>query len=174
MKRNLILTITLLVGLFCVSNLHAQKPKVNKFGHLDFAALYEMMPERDSVNKAYEAFYKSIEDQLLAMNQELQKKMNDYEQNKAGMSDIIKQTKEKEILDLNQRIQDFQYTGQQQLSEKEAELMNPLIEKARKAVEEVAKENGYTYIFNSTGGILIYAEPSDNILELVKKKLKLK
>jgi outer membrane protein len=89
------------------------------------------------------------------------------------MSDIIRQTKEKEIYDLNQRIEDFQYTGQQQLAAKEAELMSPLIEKARQAVEDVAKANGYTYIFNSTGGILIYAEPSDDVMDLVKKKLNL-
>ncbi|MGI6717812.1 MAG: OmpH family outer membrane protein [Bacteroidales bacterium] len=171
MKKNIKLILAVVVALVSVSTLSAQK--ANKFGHIDFAALYDLMPEKDSVAKVYENYIKDIESQLMAMGQELQTKMSDYEKNQAGMSDIIRQTKEKEIYDLNQRIQDFRATGEQQLALKEAELMSPLIEKARKAVEEVAKANGYTYIFNSTGGILIYAEPSDDIMDLVKKKLNL-
>ena len=171
MKRSLRLILAVVVALISVSTLSAQK--ANKFGHIDFAALYDLMPEKDSIAKVYESYVKDIQAQLVTMGQELQNKMNDYDKNKDGMSDIIRQTKEKEIYDLNQRIQDFRATGEQQLALKEAELMSPLIEKARKAVEEVAKANGYTYIFNSTGGILIYAEPSDDIMDLVKKKLNL-
>jgi outer membrane protein len=51
------------------------------------------------------------------------------------------------------------------------ELTSPIIEKARKAVEDVATENSYTYVFNSTEGLLLYATPSDDITDLVKAKL---
>jgi len=90
------------------------------------------------------------------------------------MSSIIKQTKEKEILDLQRRIQEFQQTAQEDLQNKENELTAPIIEKARNAVRDVAKENGYTFIFNSTEGLLLYTEPADDIMALVKKKLGLK
>jgi outer membrane protein len=60
------------------------------------------------------------------------------------------------------------------LSAKDAELSEPLITKAKKAVEDVAKEHGYTYIFNSSDGLVLYAIPSDDVMELVLKKLGVK
>ncbi len=68
------------------------------------------------------------------------------------------------------RLEDFNSQAQIDLRNKEDELTAPLIERARKAVEDVAKENGYTYVFNSTEGLLLYATPSDDIMSLVKKK----
>jgi outer membrane protein len=87
------------------------------------------------------------------------------------MSDIIRQTKEKEITDLEQRIQTFQQNAELDFQNKQAELYNPLIEKAKTAISEVAEENGYTYIFDAGVGILLYYEKGDNILPMVRAKL---
>ena len=75
------------------------------------------------------------------------------------------------INDLKERLDAFEVQATQDLQDKEMKLTAPIIEKARKAVEEVATENGYTYVFNSTEGLLLYATPSDDISDLVKKKL---
>ncbi|MDR2085140.1 MAG: OmpH family outer membrane protein [Bacteroidales bacterium] len=168
MRKVLILAAALIC---CFSTVDLQAQKANKFGHVDFAALFELMPEQEKIRKDYEEFYKTIEGQLIAMQQELQSKYTAYQQSQASMSDIIRETKEREIVDLQTRIEEFQVSGQKRLADKETELMQPLIDKAKKAVEDVAKENGYTYIFNSTEGLLLYAEPSDNVMNLVKKKL---
>jgi outer membrane protein len=108
------------------------------------------------------------------MQAELESKYTDYQANQATWSNIIRQTKEKEIQDMQIRLEDFNSQAQIDLRNKEDELTAPLIERARKAVEDVAKENGYTYVFNSTEGLLLYATPSDDIMSLVKKKLGLK
>ena len=142
-----------------------------KFGHLNFGELYLLMPERDSIQTVFEKYQQVISDQYLAMQNELENKYLDYQSNMSTMSDIIKQTKEKEIQDLQQRMETFQGTAQQDLANKENELQSPIIEKARNAVKEVAKENGYTYIFNSSEGLLLYSEPGDDIIQLVKAKL---
>lgn len=168
MKKVLILAAALIC---CVSSVELKAQKANKFGHVDFAALFELMPEREKLAKDYEEFYKTIEGQLTTMQQELQSKYTAYQQGQTGMSDIIRETKEREIMDLQTRIEEFQLSGQKRLADKETELMQPLIDKAKKAVQDVAKEHGYTYIFNSTEGLLLYAEPSDDVLNLVKKKL---
>ena len=60
------------------------------------------------------------------------------------------------------------------LQEKEKELLQPIIDRAKQAIAEVAKENGYTYIFDTSAGTLLYQQDSDDILALVKKKLGLK
>jgi outer membrane protein len=68
-------------------------------------------------------------------------------------------------------MEQFEQTATEDLQNKELELTTPIIEKAKAAVEKVAEENGYTYIFNSTEGLLLYALPSDNVMTMVKAKL---
>ena len=168
MKR-LVSILTVIISITATSASFAQS-KV-KLGHLDFAALYSVMPGLDSVKIMFEDYNKSIQEQYAAMQTELENKFMDYQANSGGMSEIIRQTKEAEINDLKGRLDAFEMQATQDLQNKELELTTPIIEQAKKAVEEVAKENGYTYVFNSTEGLLLYADSSDDILDLVLKKL---
>ncbi len=171
MKNILKLFIVLAVAL---SATQVSAQKTQKFGHIDFAKLYEMMPGQDSIRAAFTAYQEQLQTQFQAMQTEYDTKLNEYQTNMATMSNIIKQTKEKEIVDLQRRIQEFQQTAQEDLQAKETELTAPVIEKARNAVKDVAKENGYNFILNSTEGLVLYTEPADDIMPLVKKKLGLK
>lgn len=103
-----------------------------------------------------------------------QTKVTSYHDNVATMSDLIRQTKEKEITDLQARIQAFQQSADQDLGAKQAELFNPLIEKVKNAISEVARENNYNYIFDVGTGALVFYENGDNVLPLVKTKLGIK
>jgi outer membrane protein len=167
--RNFIKVVAVIA--FAAMSFTVSAQKNQKFGHLDFAKLYAAMPGQDSVKVKMQDYIKTIQDQYSAMQTEYESKLNDYTANKETMSSIIKQTKEKEIGDLQDRMQAFQGSAQQAMSDKEAELTAPIIDKAKAAVKDVAKEGGYTYVFNSTEGLLLYAEPNDDILPLVKKKL---
>jgi outer membrane protein len=168
--RNVV-KIFVVVALVLAGSFHANAQTKAKFGHLNFAELYSMMPGQDTVKTQYESYARDIQTQFSAMQNEYESKLTDYQSNAATMSDIIRETKEKEIIDLQTRIENFQYSAQEKLANKEAQLTAPIIEKAKEAVEAVAKENGYTYILNSTEGLLLYAEPSQDIMPLVKKKL---
>ncbi|MEO8760699.1 MAG: OmpH family outer membrane protein, partial [Bacteroidia bacterium] len=86
-------------------------------------------------------------------------------------SDLVKKTKEEELTQLNQRIEDFRTQAQQDYQKKSADLSKPIYEKAKKAVDAVAKENGFKYVFDTSTGIVLFHEPSDDIFALVKKKL---
>lgn len=145
-----------------------------KFGHLDFAALYNLMPELDSVKSIFDEYNKTIQQQFSTMQTELENKFMDYQANATGMSEIIRTTKEAEINDLKERLDAFESKAAQDLQAKESELTAPIIERAKKAVQDVAKENSYTYIFNSSEGLLLYAEPMDDVTALVKSKLGIK
>ena len=90
------------------------------------------------------------------------------------MSNIIKQTREKELTDMQDRLKQFEQNAQKDLQDKQNALMAPTIAKANKAINDVAKENGFSYIFNTTDGVLLYSEGGDDIMPLVKKKLNLK
>jgi outer membrane protein len=166
-----IISKSLIVLAFCILTLGVSAQNQEKFGHINFADLYALMPGLDSVKSVYERYAASVQDQFDAMQNELQTKITDYQNNQSTMSEIIRQTKEREITDLQTRMEAFQTSAQQDLQNKEVELTTPIIEKAQNAVKEVARENGYTYILNSTGGMLLYADPGDDITDLVKKKL---
>ena len=170
MKKSLVL---LVVAMFAFGTTTFAQKTV-KLGHVNFAELMQIMPGKDSAQAAYEAEGKVLEGELTAMQEELQKKYADYQERKAQMTELIRTTKEQELNDLNQRIQNYLQSAQQKLQEKEKELLQPIINRAKQAISDVAKENGYSYVFDTSGGILLYQQDSDDIFPLVKKKLGLK
>ena len=142
-----------------------------KIGYLDFNTLISQMPGIDSVKIKLQKYQQSLSDQMDAMGAEFENKYMDYQSKASGMSDLIKQTKEKELTDLQGRIDAFKAKAQQDLQAKQQELLQPIIDKAKEAVKEVAKENKYTFIINSIEDIMLFADPGDDIMVLVKKKL---
>lgn len=142
-----------------------------KLGYIDSNELLEMMPGKDSIQRVLQDYGKMLENQLQAMYAEYQTKVQDYQANSATMSDIIRQTKEKELADLETRIQTFQQQADTDLQNKQVELLQPLLDKAKNAITAVAKENGYTYIMDVGTGAFLYYETGDNILPKVKAKL---
>lgn len=148
--------------------------KTVKFGHINSSDLMQIMPGKDSAQAAFQAEVEMLDKDLKAMQEELQKKYNDYQERQSQMTDLIRKTKEQEITDLNQRINTYRQNAEQRLQEKEKELLQPIIDRAKQAIADVAKENGYSYIFDVSSGALLYQVDSDDILPLVKKKLGLK
>jgi outer membrane protein len=142
-----------------------------KFGHIDSQALLDAMPERIQADKVLEDFAAQLEKQLMAMSKELETKIQDYQATEATMSDIIAETKAQDIQQMQQRIQSFQQNAQQSLVKKEQEVYQPILDKAKAAIEKVSAANGYTYVFDTSSGALLYQPESDDILALVKAEL---
>ena len=142
-----------------------------KIGYIDFNSLIAAMPGVDSVKIKLQKYQQTLTDQLDAMRSEFENKYLEFQQGSSGMSDLIKQTKEKELQDLQGRIDAFQQKAQTDLQAKQQELLAPIVEKAKTAIKEVAKENKYTYIFNAIEDIMLYSETTDDVAPLVKKKL---
>jgi outer membrane protein len=147
----------------------AQNPV--KIGYIDFNTLLAAMPGIDSVKIKLQTYQKTLTDQMDAMKAEFENKYLDYQSQSASMSDLIKQTKEKELSDLQGRIDAFQQKASQDLQTKQQELVAPFIEKAKVAIKDVAKENKYTYVLNAIEDVVIYKDESDDVMALVKKKL---
>lgn len=145
--------------------------QTQKIGYIDFNVLIQNMPGIDTVKTTLQNYQKSLTDQMDQMRTELENKYLDYQSQSATMSDLIKQTKEKELTDLQARIDAFQQQAQTDLQTKQESLLKPIIDKARNAVKEVAKENKYSYILNSIEDVVLFAEPTDDVMPLVKKKL---
>lgn len=170
MKKRIIILVVL--ALFVGVNSFAQT-KI-ELGHIDSMELLKQMPGRDSAQKVLQDYSNTLEKQITAMQTELENKYNDFVANQPTMSQLIQQTKTKKLQDLQSRIEKFQTDAQKDLQEKEKELIQPIIDKAKKAIEDVAKENGYPYVFDSSVGVLLYFDNSDDLMTLVKKKLGVK
>jgi len=171
MKRVSVI-VTLLVVVFLGFNLSAQT-KI-KLAHVNSNDLMMMMPGIDSVQKAIQDYAKQLEDEGKAMMSEYEKKVSDFERNGGILSESVRKVKMKEIQDLEARIRAFEELAQEELQTKQETLLKPIADKAKAAIADVAKEQGYTYVFDSAYGLLLYSEESDNIIELVKKKLGIK
>ncbi|MEA3504385.1 MAG: OmpH family outer membrane protein [Bacteroidota bacterium] len=142
-----------------------------KLGHIDSNKLLSSMPGKDVLEKKLMDYRTSLESQMQSMYVEYQSKVEGYKENSASMSDLIRQSKETEIREMEQRIQAFQKTIEQDFQNKRSELFNPLLEKAQAAITKVSKDNGFTYVFDiSMGGILFY-ENGEDMMPLVKKEL---
>ena len=143
----------------------------NKFGYIDSQELLILMPERKTAETEVAAFAKSLETQLGSMTAEYQQSVQEYQTNESTYTDLVKQDKIAEITGLEERIQAFQKNAQQSLQTKEQELLEPILTKARQAIQDVATEGNYTYIFDKSSGTILFAKESENVLLLVKKKL---
>ncbi len=143
-----------------------------KFGHINSQELLKAMPENDSAQAQLQRYAQQLQDQMDALQVEYNRKLQDYQAQQGQLTDLIRKTKEQELIDMQKNIQNFQAEAQQDMQKKQQELLQPIIDKANNAIKEVARENGFIYIFDVAGGmILYYSEKSVDILPLVKKKL---
>jgi len=143
-----------------------------KFGHIDLPTLLQVMPERITVETEFNNFQKDLEDVLMEMQQNYQAKLKVLEQLGKDASEIKRNAKIGELQDMQQRMQNYQESGQQQVEQKYQELLKPLFDKANAAIGEIGKELGLMYVFEiSSNAVLYKSNESIDVLPLVKKKL---
>ena len=144
-----------------------------KFGHINTQELFAMMPEVNQVRLKMDTINNQYENQLASMNEEFQKKMQDYQAQESTMADAVKQIRQQELQEMQQRIQLFYQTAEQDIQKKQQELLTPVHEKLTKAIKAVGEREGYTYIFDSAAMVHIGADATD-ATPAVKKELGIK
>ena len=144
-----------------------------KFGHINTQELFTQMPEVAQIKLQMDTVQGQYEAQLASMNEELQKKIQDYQSQEATMADAIKQIRQQELQEMNQRIQLFYQTAEQEIQKKQQELLTPVHERMSKAIKAVGDREGYTYIFDSAAMVHIGADAVD-VTPAIKKELGIK
>ena len=185
MKKNLVMAFAaaLLMGGL---NAQAQAPTITptttasagplKLGYTNIDYVLSQTPEAKDIQNQLTIQRTQSENELKRMQKELEDKYGAYEKGAAQMSDVIKKDRETELQGLQARIQEFGRTAEQSLQTKYQQLVNPVVQKIQKAIDAVAKETGYQYVFNLDAGantipILLVAPEENNITELVLRKL---
>lgn len=147
-----------------------------KFGHLNRNELIQSMPEFDSARVALEKLNTELQNAAELLQVELNNKYEAYLKEGKNLTELVRQTKEQELQDYQRRLTEFQTNAQNQLQEKQVSLFTPITEKADKAIKAVGKENGFIYVFDLSGGQVVYFDETKSIdvLPLAKTKLGLK
>ncbi len=144
-----------------------------KFGHVNTQEVFSQMPEVAQVKLKMDTINSQYETQLASMNEELQKKYQDYQAQEATMAAAVKQIRQQELQEMQQRIQLFYNTAEQDIQKKQQELIAPVHEKMAKAIKAVGDRDGFTYIFDSASMVHIGADAID-ATPAVKKELGIK
>ncbi len=152
----------------------AMAQKNIKLGHINSNDLMQIMPGRDTAMALLQKEVEDLQAEMEAMKKEYETQVNNYLAKKDQLSELIRKSKESDIQKMGERIETFQANAQKLLEDRQEELLKPIVDRAKAAIEEVGKENGYTYIFDAGLGTLLYSQDSDDIMPLVKKKLGLK
>lgn len=143
-----------------------------KTGYVNVQELLAQLPEAAKARQDLEAYYSEVQTQYESMANEFSKKVQDYDTNVSTWSAIVRETKEKEIEDIRNRIEEFQYSMEGKIQSKQEEIFAPLLEKVQSAIEQVAKEEAYDYIYDASA--LLYAKDDLNIINKIKVKLGIK
>ena len=167
MKKLTKVLVLLVLALGISFGANAQSQKI---GYVDSQTIIDLMPESAKIKQDLQAYYAELQAELQAMATEYQNKMREYEANSATMSNILRQSKEKEIMDLQGRIQDFQANAESDLAEKQDELSKPMLDKIKNAIDDVVKAKGLAYVFEKTV-ILSIGDSAIDITADVKAKL---
>ena len=135
-----------------------------KFGKVNTQQIMQALPDVAKANGEMEALQKQKENDLKSMQDELQRKADEYQKGASTMAATLKQQKETELQNLQQKIQQAYQDGQQELQKKSSELMQPIVEKVRTAIDAVGKAGNYTYIFEE--GAAVYM--GTNVIDVTK------
>lgn len=161
-------TILLVGALWFSVNLNAQD---YKFGYINSADLLAEMPATKSAETQLETFTKKLEEQYQAKVQSYQSKYQYLEQNYQTIPPATLAEEQRKLQEMEGELRKFDYESQQKVAQKRAELLQPILDQAQNAIEQVAQENGYSYIFDLSTGTLLFQPPGDDVLGLVKSKL---
>lgn len=146
-----------------------------KIAYINSAVLLQNMPERINADSALAKYTRTFQEQIEIMTKEFQTKLQSFQSSEKTMSDAMKEVKTKELQDLQTRIETTQQSAQEKIQMKKQDLYTPILEKADKAIKDVAKEKNYDYIFdvNSQNGI-VFSKDEYDITNLVKTKMGIK
>lgn len=157
----------LMLMLFAPMSMFAQK-----FGHLNSQQVMNDMPEFVKARGEIEATAKQYENDLKAMQDELQRKAQEYEKTKSTMNATKQKETEEELMKLNEKIRTAYNDNSQALQKAQQDKMQPITAKLVNAIQAVGKAGNYVYIMDITSGIPYISQTlSEDVTSKVKAEL---
>ncbi len=161
----------LTAGTLATTTAQAQAPL--KIGYTSVQYVLSQMPESKQIESSLKTYNDQLTAQMKSKYTDYQAKLDAYQKSANTMTDVVKADKEKELTGLQQSIQEFQRSAEQSLQQKQQSLIRPALDKLQKTIDDVATENGYTYVLNSDGDTptLLHGPKDGDISDIVLKKM---
>lgn len=141
-----------------------------KYGHCDVNSIATQLPELVEIEKQLETKTIELEGRLQRMYGVYQTKIEEFQASVSTMTADQQRTSAEEIQNLEARIGEAQQNSQNELQQYDMDLKKPLFEKVKKAIDDVSSENGFTLVFDTSSGTVLYAGGED-VNSLVLQKL---
>lgn len=168
----------LLLLLSIASTGFSQTPcdSIQRIGYADSEYIISHLPDYKKIETELKTHATQLENQLKAKYEEYQVKVKAIRDFPPGTPEAVKNNEIREINLLQENIERFKEEAQSSMQKKTSDLMQPIYKRIGKAIEDVAKEKGYSFIISSQvinggGDILLFASEKENISDLVLKKL---
>ncbi len=145
-----------------------------KFGYINTEELMSMMPEAAKIQAELNEYQTTLQQQAITLQQEADGKRDQYFKDSASFSNSKKEIVREELVKLYTRLQNYDQEAQQKTNEYAQSKIAPVRQKALDAITTIAKEKGYSYVFDDAQGALLVMPPGDNMLPAVKAKLGIK
>jgi outer membrane protein len=142
-----------------------------KMGHIDFEKLVAEMPQTKKLKLDIEKLGKTYQDEVEGMAKKLDSKMKKYTQEQNTQTKEINEIRAKEVQQENARYEQLRQTAYQDMQKKQADGLQPIIEKAQKAIEDVAAAKGILYVLDGSMGKGLLVKKGEDLYGAVKTKL---
>ena len=163
--KTLLVAVALLFG--ATSMVNAQ----SKVAHIDTQKLIADMPEMKSAQNQLQKLQKTYESEIKSLATELQNKMKQYQAEASTKTDEENLKRSQEVEGMRNSILKYEQNAQQEMGKKQEDLIKPIMEKARLAIQKVARAKKYAYVIDATAGSGLLLADGPDLMADVKKEL---
>jgi len=142
-----------------------------QFAHVDFQQIWMLCPEADQARVTMRASSKEAQETYQSMMDEFQTKYKTYQEKASTWTAAIRESKEKELTEIQQRIQEFGQSVEAELQQQETTLFAPIMQKSKEVVAQIGKEKGVVYVFIENTVLYIDKSQSIDITAEARKRM---
>jgi outer membrane protein len=163
-----------LLAVFGFITFASQAQTATKVGYADVDYIFTQMPEAKQIEAELKSMEAQLKGQIEAKAKKFQTELADYQKNGQTMIDAVRQNTERELTQQQQNLEKLREDAQNTIQNKNTQLMTPVYDKVGKAIEAVAKENGFSFVLNQQIGgldVILYGDEKMDISDLVLKHM---
>jgi outer membrane protein len=163
-----------LVMFLCLTTYSVSAQTATRVGYADTDYIFGQLPDAKQIESSLKATSEQLDAVIKVKDDEWRKKFSEYAANQGTMLDVVRDNTLNEIEQLQENVKRLKEDSQAEIQQKQQQLLIPAYQKIKKAIADVAKENGYTFILSPRVGgnaFVIHADEKDDVSDLVLKKL---
>ncbi len=166
--------VRMVLGLVAVGMLAAAVPvsAQAKIAYLDSRRILQEAPGAQQARTAIEQEMRAFQQRLQTLQDSLQKVIQDYQQRSLTLSPDARRTEEQKIAAKQRELQAQADQLELDANRKQTDLMQPVMDRVEKEIEDIRKEGGYAIIFDAASAAMVSADSALDLTTQVINRLK--